>query len=80
MNKLIKNGDIILDGTLTRNEKEKQAFIKLGFIEEIMEKHSIKDLEELQTAFVVYNTFKSLTAKEINKWRNYFYYHYLLFH
>ena len=67
MNKLIKNGDIILDGTLTRNEKEKQAFIKLGFIEEIMEKHSIKDLEELQTAFVVYNTFKSLTAKEINK-------------
>ena len=67
MKKLIKNGDIILDGTLTRHEKEKQAFIKLGFIEEIMEKHSIKDLEELQTAFVVYNTFKSLMAKEINK-------------
>ena len=67
MNKLIKNGDIILDGTLTRHEKEKQAFIKLGFIEEIMEKHSIKDLEELQTAFVVYNTFKSLAAKEINE-------------
>lgn len=67
MERLIKNGDIILDGKATRNEKEKQAFIKLGFIEEIMEKHSIKDLEELQTAFVVYNTFKSLAAKEINK-------------
>ena len=67
MNKLIKNGDVILDGTLTRNEKEKQAFIKLGFIEEIMEKYKIKDLEELQIAFVVYNTFKSLAVKGINK-------------
>lgn len=67
MEKLIKNGDVILDGTLTRNEKEKQAFIKLGFIEEFMEIYKIKDLEELQTAFVVYNTFKSLATKEINK-------------
>lgn len=80
MEKLIKNGDIILDGTATRNEKEYRAFRKLEVIEEFMEKHSIKDLEELQTAFVVYNTFKSLATKEINKWRNYFYYHYLLFH
>ena len=67
MEKLIKNGDIILDGTATRNEKEYRAFRKLEVIEEFMEKHSIKDLEELQTAFVVYNTFKSLATKEINK-------------
>lgn len=67
MNKLIKNGDVILDGTLTRNEKEYIAFRKLQYIEEFMEVYKIKDLEELQTAFVVYNTFKSLAAKGINK-------------
>ena len=33
MEKLIKNGDIILDGTLPRYQKEKQAFEKLEYIE-----------------------------------------------
>ena len=67
MEKLIKNGDIILDGTATRNEKEYRAFRKLEVIEEFMETYKIKDVEELQIAFVVYNTFKSLAAKGINK-------------
>lgn len=80
MERLIKNGDVVLDGTATRNEKEYRAFRKLEVIEEFMEVYKIKDLEELQTAFVVYNTFKSLAAKETNKWRNYFYYHLWLFH
>ena len=57
MNKLIKNGDVILDGTLTRHEKEKQAFIKLGFIEELMEKHKIMGLEELDLALYTYHKF-----------------------
>ena len=41
MKRLIKNGDIILDGTLTRLEKEKQAFTKLEYIEEVLEKHNV---------------------------------------
>ena len=35
MENLIKDGDIILDGTLTREQKEKQAFEKLGQLENI---------------------------------------------
>lgn len=41
MEKLIKNGDIILDGTLPRYAKEKQAFEKLEYIEGVLEKHNI---------------------------------------
>lgn len=41
MERLIKNGDIILDGTLPRYAKEKQAFEKLEYIEGVLEKHNI---------------------------------------
>lgn len=34
MNRLIKDGDIILDGTLPRYQKEKNAFLKLEKLEE----------------------------------------------
>lgn len=37
MERLIKNGDVILDGTLTRYQKEKQAFEKLKKLEDIEE-------------------------------------------
>lgn len=47
MERLIKDGDIILDGTLTRAEKEKQAFQKLEDIEELMDCYSIRDLRTL---------------------------------
>ena len=67
MNKLIKNGDIILDGTLTRNEKEKQAFIKLGFIEELMNQNKIEDLGELQLALTFYHSWFVFIEKQIKK-------------
>lgn len=37
MTRLIKNSDIILDGTLSRAEKEKQAFEKLSHLELVCE-------------------------------------------
>lgn len=47
MERLIKDGDIILDGTVTRCEKEKQAFKKLGNIEELLEIYEVDSLVEL---------------------------------
>ena len=41
MERLIKNGNIILDGKTTRNEKEHTAFRKLEYIEELMEVYKI---------------------------------------
>ena len=41
MERLIKNGDVILDGTLTRYQKEKQAFEKLEKLEDIEEELEI---------------------------------------
>ena len=67
MNKLIKNGDVVLDGTLTRHEKEKQAFIKLGFIEELMEQHDIQDLGELDLALSMYHVFFKVCEKRIKE-------------
>ena len=57
MNRLIKDKDIILDGTLSRNEKTIQAFEKLGEIEEIIEKHEIESIKELDN---ILNDFDSL--------------------
>lgn len=48
--RLIKNGDIILDGTLPRYEKEAQAFKKLEIIENLIEEFEIKGLFELRRA------------------------------
>ena len=67
MKKLIKNGDIILDGKLTRKEKEIEAFCKLGFIEELMEKHKIMGLEELDLALHTYHTFMLYLTEQNEK-------------
>ena len=45
--RLIKNGDIILDGTLPRCEKERQALLNLGEIEEILSKHKVRNIKDL---------------------------------
>jgi len=49
MERLIRDGDIILDGTATRYEKEKQAFAKLEEIETLMAKYHIESLKALET-------------------------------
>ena len=49
MEKLIRNNDIILDGTATRYEKEQAAFIKLSQIETLLERYEVNDLKELET-------------------------------
>ena len=51
MERLIKNGDVILDGTLTRYQKEKRAFEKLEKLEDIEEKLGI----DLATYFKLIN-------------------------
>ena len=50
MERLIKDNDIILDGTKTRYEKEHDAFQKLEIIEQIMANHEINNLSELDNA------------------------------
>lgn len=55
MERLIKNNDIILDGTATRDEKEKEAFKKLGELENIMHHYGIVDLIELVNVLNAFN-------------------------
>ena len=54
MQRLIKDKDIILDGTAPRFKKEMDAFEKLGEIEELMEIYEIKDLVELHKILQLY--------------------------
>lgn len=54
MERLIKNGDVILDGTLTRYQKEKQAFEKLEKLEDIEEKFGIDLITLFKLIDVVY--------------------------
>lgn len=70
MEKLIENGDVILDGTLTKKDKIKQANCKLGFIEELMEKYHIKDLGELNLALNLYHSIYLFLASELKKETN----------
>ena len=67
--RLINNGDIILDGTLPRYQKEKQAFEKLEYIEGVLEKHNIpyEMLDEVLEAVVVLhnNNATPLFPKEV---------------
>lgn len=67
--RLIKNGDIILDGTLPRYAKEKQAFEKLEHIEGVLEKHNIpyEMLDKVLEAVVVLhnNNATPLFPKEV---------------
>ena len=62
MNKLIKNGDIILNGTQTRQQAEKQAFKKLEEIEELLECWKIDSLVELNKILNLY--WQTRTLKE----------------
>lgn len=70
MKKLIKDGDIILDGTLTRHEKEKEAFKKLESIECVLEKHNIpyEMLDDVLKSIVILrkNNATPLFPKKVN--------------
>lgn len=63
MERLIKNNDIILDGTKTRYQKEKDAFIKLGKLEEVLDQFEIKDIKELER---ILNDFNNCCQDLIN--------------
>lgn len=70
MKRLIKDDDIILDGTLPRYEKEKNAFHKLGIIEELMEEFGIKDIFELRKAIERYkrtNYIRHMKNKDLER-------------
>lgn len=54
MERLIKNGDIILDGTQTRNQAEKKAFMKLENIEELLETYEIDSITTLNRVLCCY--------------------------
>lgn len=47
MKRLIKDKDIILDGSAPRYAKEHEAFEKLEIIEDILDKYKINDLSDL---------------------------------
>lgn len=47
MERLIEKGNVILDGTLTREEKERKAFGLLEKLEGIMERHGIQSADHL---------------------------------
>lgn len=63
MERLIKDGDIILNGTMTRAEKEKQAHKKLEDIEELMDCFGIRDLRTLYRILYL-----SWALGEIHEW------------
>ena len=48
MKRLIKNNDIILDGTLPRYKKEQEAYNKLEKLENVLEKYAVDSIEELE--------------------------------
>lgn len=54
MERLIKDGDIILNGTQTREEAEKEAFQKLEDIEELLEDYEIDSYKELAKVLFIY--------------------------
>lgn len=54
MKRQIKDNDIILDGTLTRYEKEKIAFATLGQVEDILEKYHLDSVEDLAKILEIY--------------------------
>ena len=47
MKDLIKDDDIILDGTADRNIKIMEALMKLQTIEAVLKRHDIESIEEL---------------------------------
>ena len=55
MKRLIKDDDIILDGTAPRYEKEKQAFHLLSLFEDLLERHELDSIEELEDVLNSYD-------------------------
>ena len=62
MKRLIKDKDIILDGTAPRYLKEQEAFEKLEIIEGILEKYQVESFDELILALALYS-FHSVMRK-----------------
>lgn len=54
MERLIKDGDIILDGTLPRYQKEKNAFLKLSSFEDFEQEFGISLVKLLAAKKVYY--------------------------
>ena len=54
MERLIKDGDIILDGTLPRYQKEKNAFLKLSSFEDFEQEFGISLVKLLSVKKVYY--------------------------
>ncbi|MCR4661662.1 MAG: hypothetical protein K5765_06675 [Clostridia bacterium] len=54
MSRLIKNKKIILDGTLTISEKEKLAFEKLEYVEDLMDEFKLEKVEDLRKIVELY--------------------------
>ena len=55
MKRLIKNDDIILDGTAPRYQKEKEAFHLLSLFEDLLERHELKSIDELEEVLNSYD-------------------------
>ncbi len=55
MERLIENDDIILDGTAPRYQKEKEAFHLLGLFEDLLERHELNSIDELEEVLNSYN-------------------------
>lgn len=60
MERLIKDGDIILNGTKTREEAEKEAFDKLWCFEDIMDSWGIDSFPELSKVLMYYYFLRTL--------------------
>ena len=58
MNRLMNNGDIILNGDKTREQLTKKAFKKLDDVETIMEQNDIGSMFELDLALHYYKELK----------------------
>ena len=54
MKDLIKNADIIFDGEHTREELEREVFIFVERLQEMLKRYKIKDIDELENVLFVY--------------------------
>lgn len=61
--RLIKDNDIILNGTKTRYEAEKEAFERLGDIEDLLTIWKIETLAELNKVLYLYYQTRTLKTR-----------------
>lgn len=64
MERLIKDGKPILDGTEPLYKKEARVFKKLEEIESLLAKHNIRDLKELEGVLILYSAIRTLCIVE----------------